>query len=59
MDGYSDLGVISSRLYPDWFETPEAKEGPAAFTEKRKPRFWRLRKQQVRPEPSDEPEKDG
>ena len=44
MDGYADLGVISSRMYPDWFDTAEAKEGPAAFTEKRPPRFWSLRK---------------
>lgn len=57
MDGYTDLGVISSRLYPDWFDTPEAKEGPAAFTEKRPPRFWSLRKQQVRHEPPGEDEK--
>ena len=46
MDGYADLGMISSRLYPDWFDTPEGKEGAAAFIEKRPPRFWRLRKQQ-------------
>jgi naphthoate synthase len=43
MDGYADLGVISSRLYPDWFDTPEGKEGAAAFTAKRPPRFWQLR----------------
>ena len=43
MDGYADLGVISSRLYPDWFDMPEGKEGSAAFAKKRRPRFWRLR----------------
>jgi len=46
MDGYADLGVISSQLYPDWFDTPEGKEGAAAFAEKRKPRYWQLRAQE-------------
>ena len=44
MDGYADLGVISSQFYPDWFDMPECKEGGAAFSEKRPPRFWPLRK---------------
>jgi len=43
MDGYAELGVISSQLYPDWFDMPEGKEGGAAFSQKRPPRFWRLR----------------
>jgi naphthoate synthase/2-ketocyclohexanecarboxyl-CoA hydrolase len=43
MDGYAELGVISSQLYPDWFDTPEGKEGGKAFVEKRKPRFYELR----------------
>ena len=43
MDGYAEMGVISSQLYPDWFDMPEGKEGAAAFSEKRPPRFWRLR----------------
>ena len=43
MDGYAELGVISSQLYPDWFDMPEGKEGGAAFSQKRTPRFWRLR----------------
>jgi naphthoate synthase/2-ketocyclohexanecarboxyl-CoA hydrolase len=43
MDGYADLGVISSQFYPDWFDMPECKEGGAAFSEKRPPRFWPLR----------------
>lgn len=43
MDGYAELGVISSRLYPDWFDTPEGKEGGAAFVAKRKPRFYEIR----------------
>jgi naphthoate synthase/2-ketocyclohexanecarboxyl-CoA hydrolase len=43
MDGYADLGTLSSQFYPDWFDMPEGKEGGAAFTEKRRPRFWSLR----------------
>jgi naphthoate synthase/2-ketocyclohexanecarboxyl-CoA hydrolase len=46
MDGYADLGVISSQFYPDWFDTPEGKEGGAAFIGKRRPQFWKLRKQE-------------
>ncbi len=46
MDGYADLGVISSQFYPDWFDTPEGKEGGAAFVAKRPPRFWSLRKRE-------------
>jgi len=59
MDGYADLGVISSQFYPDWFDMPEGKEGPAAFTEKRRPRFWSLRERErrMRQELSDEYDK--
>ncbi|MFN8628470.1 MAG: enoyl-CoA hydratase-related protein [Candidatus Binatia bacterium] len=46
MDGYADLGVISGQLYPDWFDMPEGKEGGAAFMEKRRPRFWKLRQRE-------------
>jgi 1,4-dihydroxy-2-naphthoyl-CoA synthase len=46
MDGYADLGVISSMFYPDWFDMPEGKEGGAAFAAKRPPRFWSLRKEE-------------
>jgi naphthoate synthase/2-ketocyclohexanecarboxyl-CoA hydrolase len=46
MDGYAEMGVISSQLYPDWFDMPEGKEGGAAFSEKRRPRFWSLRKKE-------------
>jgi len=45
MDGYAELGIVSQNLYPDWFDSPEGREGAAAFTEKRKPKFWRARKQ--------------
>jgi len=60
MDGYADLGVISSQLYPDWFDTPEGKEGGAAFLAKRKPGFWKLREREGRSRQalSDEYEKD-
>jgi naphthoate synthase/2-ketocyclohexanecarboxyl-CoA hydrolase len=43
MDGYAEMGVISSQFYPDWFDQPEGKEGGAAFSQKRTPRFWSLR----------------
>ena len=46
MDGYTELGVLSSQFYPDWFDMPEGKEGGAAFVEKRKPRFWALREKE-------------
>jgi naphthoate synthase/2-ketocyclohexanecarboxyl-CoA hydrolase len=45
MDGYTEMGVISSQFYPDWFDMPEGKEGGFAFVEKRKPEFWKLRRQ--------------
>src|SRR3989304_616648 len=47
MDGYAEMGVLSSMFYPDWFDSPEGKEGGAAFMEKRTPRFWALRKQEA------------
>jgi naphthoate synthase/2-ketocyclohexanecarboxyl-CoA hydrolase len=47
LDRYADMGVISSQLYPDWFDSPEGKEGGAAFTEKRPPRFWALRQREA------------
>lgn len=46
MDGYAEMGVISSQLYPDWFDMPEGKEGGVAFTEKRPPRFFPLRRKE-------------
>ncbi len=45
LDTYAEMGVISHAMYPDWFDSAEAKEGPAAFLEKRPPRFWRLRRE--------------
>jgi naphthoate synthase/2-ketocyclohexanecarboxyl-CoA hydrolase len=47
MDMYPNMGIISSNFYPDWFDSPEGKEGGAAFTEKRRPNFWRLRKREA------------
>ncbi len=43
MDGYQEMGTISSQFYPDWFDMPEGKEGGMAFMEKRPPRFWEIR----------------
>ncbi len=43
MDGYQEMGILSSQHYPDWFDTPEGKEGGNAFIDKRKPRFWDIR----------------
>ena len=47
MDGYAELGVISSQFYPDWFDMPEGKEGGAAFMEKRTPEFWDIRRREA------------
>ena len=43
MDGYEEMGVLSSRMYPDWFDMPEGKEGGNAFIDKRTPSFWEIR----------------
>jgi naphthoate synthase/2-ketocyclohexanecarboxyl-CoA hydrolase len=47
MDGYAEMGTISSSMYPDWFDQPEGKEGGAAFVEKRKARFWEIREREA------------
>lgn len=47
MDMFPELGVVSGMMYPDWFDMPEGKEGAMAFLEKRKPRFWAIRKQEA------------
>jgi len=44
MDGYQEMGTLSSQFYPDWFDMPEGKEGGASFSEKRTPKFWDIRK---------------
>jgi naphthoate synthase len=47
MDGYQEMGMISSNFYPDWFDQPEGKEGGAAFGERRLPDFWKLREREA------------
>ena len=37
------FGQLSRQMYPNWFHTPETKEGLKAFAEKRKPNFWAIR----------------
>jgi naphthoate synthase/2-ketocyclohexanecarboxyl-CoA hydrolase len=44
MDGYAEMGVISSQHYPHWFDSPEGQEGGKAFQDKRQPEFWSIRK---------------
>jgi naphthoate synthase len=46
MEGYAEMGVISSQMYPHWFDMPEGKEGGFAFVEKRKPEFWAIRERE-------------
>jgi len=48
MDGYLEMGILSSLMYPDWFDSPEGREGPAAFAEKRAPQFWKARRETSR-----------
>ncbi len=48
MDGYQEMGVLSSNMYPDWFDMPEGKEGGASFGERRTPEFWRLREREAK-----------
>ncbi len=47
MDGYRELGVTSSMMYPDWFDMPEGKEGGTAFLAKRKAQFWSIREREA------------
>ena len=48
MDGFAEMGDISSSMYPDWFDSAEGKEGAAAFAEKRPPRFWEIRAKEAK-----------
>ncbi len=47
MDGYAEMGIISSQFYPDWFDMPEGKEGGNAFVDKRRAEFWKIRQQEA------------
>ena len=40
-------GQTSRLMYPNWFDSKECKEGPKAFMEKRKPDFWKIRKEEI------------
>ena len=51
MDGYLEMGTISSQLYPDWFDSPEGKEGGFAFVQRRPPELWRLREREAETAP--------
>jgi naphthoate synthase/2-ketocyclohexanecarboxyl-CoA hydrolase len=44
LDTMPQLGNIANWLHPDYFDTPEGKEGATAFMEKREPQFWKIRK---------------
>jgi naphthoate synthase/2-ketocyclohexanecarboxyl-CoA hydrolase len=48
MEGYKEFGSISGSMYPDFFDSPEGKEGGAAFMEKRPPRFWQIRAEEAK-----------
>lgn len=41
------IGKMSRLLYPDWFDMKECEEGSKAFMEKRKPEFWRIRREEL------------
>ncbi|MBP9800941.1 MAG: hypothetical protein KBD39_12615, partial [Sterolibacterium sp.] len=47
MDGYKESCIISANMYPDWFDSPEGKEGGSAFVEKRTPEFWSIRNREA------------
>jgi len=38
------FGQMSRLMQPDWFTTPEGREGGEAFSQKRQANFWKIRK---------------
>ncbi len=44
LDTMPQMGNIVNWLHHDFFDRPEAREGPRAFLERRRPRFWALRR---------------
>lgn len=47
LDSLPQLGTQYNTLYPNYFDTPEGREGSQAFMEKRKPAFWKIRKAEI------------
>ncbi len=47
LDQFPEMGLISRLLYPDWFDSPEGREGPRAFLERRSPRWWEIRRREA------------
>lgn len=47
LDTMPQIGAQMNWLYPDFFDIPEGREGGTAFLEKRRPRFWQLRRREV------------
>ncbi|MSQ24901.1 MAG: 1,4-dihydroxy-6-naphthoate synthase [Dehalococcoidia bacterium] len=45
IDAMPNIGLKVASMYPDFFDSPECKEGPASFLEKRQPNFWKARQQ--------------
>lgn len=45
MDTFPATGLISNWMYPGWSDSPEGQEGAQAFLDKRKPDFWKTRKE--------------
>jgi naphthoate synthase/2-ketocyclohexanecarboxyl-CoA hydrolase len=41
-------GQLARLMFPDWFTSSESKEGPRAFLEKRRPNFWKIRKDELK-----------
>lgn len=46
-DHFPAQGIMLNMIYPNWFDSPEGKEGGQAFVEKRQPNWWKIRKAEV------------